>query len=69
MLGGLVPPQHTVSLADPDVVVLVEAVKCIAGISIVRDYRAHGYGGFHLRSLQETHCGKGLDSKAGSDDE
>jgi tRNA acetyltransferase TAN1 len=63
MLAQLVPEQHTVHLADPDVVVMAEAVKCIAGLSVVRDYRAHGYGGFHLRALQEAHCGKGLDSK------
>jgi THUMP domain len=73
MLGKLVPEQHTVHLADPDVVVMAEAVKCIAGLSVVSDYRAHGYGGFHLRALQEAHCGKGLDSKldddAAADDE
>lgn len=57
MIADLVSGKHTVDLKDPDVVVLIDTCKCVAGISLLADFKTTGYSDFHIRSLQDRVCG------------
>ncbi|KAJ8598362.1 hypothetical protein CTAYLR_003032 [Chrysophaeum taylorii] len=50
-LAALVPEPHPVDLENPDVTILVEVFKSIAGVSVVPGYAAHH--DFNLRRIKE----------------
>jgi tRNA acetyltransferase TAN1 len=55
-IAGLVTDKHTVDLKDPEVVVLIDTCKCVAGLSVLTDFRSTGYNDFNIRTLQEKVC-------------
>lgn len=50
-------PKHKVCLDDPATVIIVDVCMGLAGVSIVQDWKNRGFGGFHLRDLQDSVCG------------
>ncbi|KAG5183709.1 hypothetical protein JKP88DRAFT_163797, partial [Tribonema minus] len=56
VFGGLVPNVHTVSLSEPEMVIVVEAMRGIIGVSVMKAATKVACSDFNLRRLQDEVC-------------
>lgn len=61
-VADLVPKVHTVDLSAPEVTVMVQVVKSVAALAVVRDY--HALKKFNLRQLTQPPEAAGGDGAA-----
>lgn len=56
IVAAFVPGVHTVSLTQPDTIVLVEALKGLIGVTVVQADIFHACADFNMRRAQDANC-------------